>query len=81
MSVVDGDQRAGAKKIPRRRNVVAGLIPVIGQPQQREVAGIERHEDDRKDHPERQRRVQPWDSEDSLSSATAIGSSAWIRCE
>ncbi len=54
-----GDQRAGAEEVPCRGNVVAGLVPVVGQAQQREMGQIERHEDDREDHPERQRPIQP----------------------
>ena len=57
--MVVGNQRAGAEEVPCGRDVVAGLIPVVGQPQQREVAGIERHEHDWKNHPERKGRVQP----------------------
>ena len=32
------NQRAGAEEVPCRGNVVAGLVPVVGQAQQREVA-------------------------------------------
>ena len=55
----DGNQRAGAEEVPGRGDVVAGLVPVVGQAQQCEVAGIKRRKDHRKDHPGGQRRVQP----------------------
>ena len=54
-----GNQRAGAKQIPRRRNVVASLVPVIRQSQKRKVAGVKRHEDHGEDHPDRQRAIHP----------------------
>ena len=53
------NQRAGPKKVPRGGNVVARFIPVVRQPQQGEVAGIQHHKDDRKNHPYGQRPVQP----------------------
>ena len=55
----DGNQRASAEKIPRRRNVIPRLVPVVRQPQQRKVGRIKRGKDHRKDHPERERRIQP----------------------
>ena len=41
------------------RECRARLVPVVGKAQQRKVAGVERGEDHRKDHPEGQRRVRP----------------------
>ena len=35
----DGNQRAGAEEVPGGGDVVAGLVPVIGQAKQGEVAG------------------------------------------
>ncbi len=50
----EGDQRASAEEVVGRRNVVAGLVPVVGQPQQSEVREIEADEDQRKDQPQRE---------------------------
>ena len=47
------NQRAGAEEIVGSGDVVAGLIPVVGQVQQCEVREIERDEDERKDQPQR----------------------------
>ena len=48
----EGNQRAGAEEIVGGGNVVAGLIPVVGQPQQGEVGEVERDKDERKDKPQ-----------------------------
>jgi hypothetical protein len=45
------NERAGAEEIVGGRDVVAGLVPVVGQPQQSEVGEIERDENQRKDQP------------------------------
>ena len=50
----EGDQSAGAEEIVSRGDVVAGLVPVIGQPQQSEMREIEANEDQRKDQPQRE---------------------------
>ena len=50
----DGDQRAGAEEVPRRGDVVAGLVPEVGQAQQREVGKIDGGEEDRVEHPQRE---------------------------
>ena len=55
-----GNQGAGAEEIPGGGNVVAGFIPVIGQAEQGQVGQVERREDDREDHPQRERRVGAW---------------------
>jgi hypothetical protein len=47
----EGNQRAGAEEIVGGRDVIAGLVPVIGQPQQSEVREIECDKDQRKDQP------------------------------
>ena len=47
-----GNQRAGAEEIVGGRDVVAGLVPVVGEPQQGEVGEIEGDEDERKDQPQ-----------------------------
>jgi hypothetical protein len=47
----EGNQRTGAEEIVGGGNVVAGLIPVVGQPQQGEVGKVERDKDERKDKP------------------------------
>lgn len=47
-----GDKRTGAEEVICRRNIVAGLIPVVRQPQQREVREIERDKDQREDQPQ-----------------------------
>jgi hypothetical protein len=47
-----GNQRAGAEEIVGGRDVVAGLVPVVGEPQQGEVREIESDEDERKDQPQ-----------------------------
>ena len=46
------DERAGAEEIVGGGNVVAGLVPVIGQMEQGEVREIEGDEDQRKDQPQ-----------------------------
>ena len=46
-----GNQRAGAEEIVGGGDVVAGLVPVVGQAQQSEVREIEGDEDERKDQP------------------------------
>ena len=46
------NQRAGAEEIVGGRNVVAGLVPVVGEPQQGEVRQIEGDKDERKDQPQ-----------------------------
>jgi hypothetical protein len=46
------DERAGAEEIVGGGNVVAGLIPVVGQVEQGEVREIESDEDQRKDQPQ-----------------------------
>jgi hypothetical protein len=48
----EGNQGAGPEKIVGGRNVVAGLVPVIGQAQQSKVREVECDEDQRKDQPE-----------------------------
>ena len=48
------DQRAGAEEIVGGRDVVAGLVPVIGQTQQSEVRKVEGDEDQGKDQPQRE---------------------------
>jgi len=55
----EGNQRAGVKEVQRRGDVVAGLVPVVWQGEQGEVAQVERREDDREDHPGRKWRVGP----------------------
>ena len=52
-----GNQRAGAEEIVGGRDVVAGLVPVVGEPQQGEVREIERDKDERKDQPQGKRLV------------------------
>jgi len=47
------------KEVQRRGDVVAGLVPVVWQGEQGEVAQVERREDDREDHPGRKWRVGP----------------------
>ena len=66
----DGNQRAGAEEVPGGGNVVAGLVPVVGQAQQGEVAGIERRKDHRKDHPGGKGRVRAAAAMKSSSSAS-----------
>jgi hypothetical protein len=46
------DECAGAEKVVCSRNVVAGLVPVVGQAQQREMGEIECDKDQREDQPE-----------------------------
>jgi hypothetical protein len=46
------NQRAGAEEIVRSGDVVAGFVPVVGQPQQGEMGEIECDEDERKDQPQ-----------------------------
>jgi hypothetical protein len=46
------NERAGAEEIIGGGDVVTGLVPVVGQAQQREVGEIERDEDQRKDQPQ-----------------------------
>jgi hypothetical protein len=48
----EGNQRAGAEEIVGGGDVVAGFIPVVGQPQQGEVGEIECDKDQRKDQPQ-----------------------------
>lgn len=50
----EGNQRAGAEEIVGGRDVVAGLVPVVGQTQQSEVRKIEGDEDQGKDQPQRE---------------------------
>ena len=45
------DQRAGAEEVERRGNVVASLIPEIGQPHQRQMREENEGVDDRKNNP------------------------------
>lgn len=47
-----GDERAGAEEIIGGGDVVAGLVPVVGQVEQGEVREIESDEDQRKDQPQ-----------------------------
>jgi hypothetical protein len=47
-----GNERAGAEEVVSDRNVVAGLVPVVGQVEQGEVREIEADEDERKDQPQ-----------------------------
>jgi hypothetical protein len=49
-----GYQGAGPEKIVGGGNVVAGLVPVVGQAQQSEVGEVECDEDQRKDQPQRE---------------------------
>src|SRR5271165_4751280 len=67
----DGNQRAGAEEIPGRGNVIARLVPIVGNAQQIKVAGVKRRKDHRKNHPERQWRVQPRLHEASKAQARA----------
>jgi hypothetical protein len=46
-----GDQSAGAKEVVGGRDVIASLVPVVGEPQQGKVGEIEGDEDERKDQP------------------------------
>jgi hypothetical protein len=46
------NQRAGAEEIVGGRDIVAGLVPVVGEAQQREVGEIEGDKDERKDQPQ-----------------------------
>jgi hypothetical protein len=48
----EGYQRAGAEEVVGGGDVVAGLVPVVGQAQQSEVGEIECDEDQRKDQPQ-----------------------------
>jgi hypothetical protein len=48
---------AGAKEVVRCGDIVAGLIPVVGQAQQGQVREVDAHEQQREDEPERQRAV------------------------
>jgi hypothetical protein len=50
----EGNQRAGAEEIVGGRDIVAGLVPIVGQTQQREVREIERDKNQRKDQPQRE---------------------------
>jgi hypothetical protein len=50
----EGNQRAGAEEIVGGRDVVAGLVPVVGQTQQSEVRKVEGDEDQGKDQPQRE---------------------------
>jgi hypothetical protein len=52
-----GDQRAGTEEIVRGGDVVAGLVPVVGQAQQSGVREVERDKDQRKDQPQWKRPV------------------------
>ena len=47
-----GHQRAGAQEIEGSGNVVPGLVPVVGKPEQRKVREVERDKDQRKDQPQ-----------------------------
>jgi len=46
------NERAGAEEVVGGGDVVAGLIPVVGQMEQGEVREIEGDEDQRKDQPQ-----------------------------
>ena len=52
------DERAGAKEIEGRGDVVAGLVPVIGEAKQRPVRDEDGREGEREDSP--QRRIYFW---------------------
>ena len=46
------NQRAGAEEVVGGGDVVAGLVPVVGQAQQSEVGEVKCDEDQRKDQPQ-----------------------------
>jgi hypothetical protein len=48
----EGDQGAGAEEVVGGGDVVASLVPVVGQAQQGEVGEVECDEDQRKDQPQ-----------------------------
>jgi hypothetical protein len=50
----DGNERAGAKEVPRRGDVVAALVPEVGQAEQCEVREVDGGEEDGVEHPQRQ---------------------------
>jgi hypothetical protein len=47
-----GNERAGAEEVVGGRDVVAGLVPVVGQVEQGKVREIQGDEDQRKDQPQ-----------------------------
>ena len=49
----DGNQRARAEEVPRRRDVVAALVPEVGQAQQRQVRQVDGGKEDRIELPQR----------------------------
>ena len=49
----DGNQRAGAEEVPRRRDVVSALVPEVGQAQQRQVRQVDGGKEDRIELPQR----------------------------